>query len=81
MHAVLLTLVTVQACAPGFGGLCHQEGGLLNSASAWEEILGFLVTGGFAWSDPLHLFISAARFLSVVCQVLWQCACSSSSAA
>lgn len=54
--------------AEGFGGLCHQEGGLLNSASAWEEIVGFLVTGGFAWSDPLHLFISAARFLSVVCQ-------------
>lgn len=39
-----------------------------------------LVMGGFAWSDPLHLFISAARFFSVVCQVLRRGACFSSSA-
>lgn len=54
----VLTLVTLQASAPGFGGLCHQEGGLLNSASAWEEIVGFLVTGGFCLvrsSPSVHL--------------------------
>lgn len=40
-----------------------------------------LVMGGFAWSDPLHLFISAARFFSALCQVMRRCVCSSSSAA
>lgn len=49
-----------------WGGLCHQEGGLLNSSSVWEESVRFFRDGGrFACSDPLHLFISAAHFLSV----------------
>lgn len=73
----------------GVGGLCHQEGGLLNSSSVWEESVRFFFRDGgrFACSDPLHLFISAARFppyrlpgFAAVCVLLWLCSIQSSAA-